>query len=205
MGFFDRLREGLTRTKQQIVSRFEDIVSAGRHARAADAADRRRHDRGARGAADLRRRRRCRHRADRRAPCASRARRGESLRELVKDEIRAHLRRRRAGRSPTARQPHGHADRRRQRHRQDDDGRQAGQPAQGLREAAAGLRRRHLPRGRGRAARDLGEPRGCRHRPGQGRVRSGRRRVRRDSVGARPAGAIRSSSTRPAGCTTAST
>src|SRR5688500_454680 len=26
MGFFDRLREGLTRTKQQIVSRFEEIV-----------------------------------------------------------------------------------------------------------------------------------------------------------------------------------
>ena len=26
MGFFDRLRDGLTRTKQQIVSRFEEIV-----------------------------------------------------------------------------------------------------------------------------------------------------------------------------------
>ena len=26
MGFFDRLREGLTRTKEQIVSRFEEIV-----------------------------------------------------------------------------------------------------------------------------------------------------------------------------------
>ena len=26
MGFFDRLREGLTRTKQQIVSRFDEIV-----------------------------------------------------------------------------------------------------------------------------------------------------------------------------------
>ena len=26
MGFFDKLRDGLTRTKQQIVSRFEEIV-----------------------------------------------------------------------------------------------------------------------------------------------------------------------------------
>ena len=35
MGFFDKLRDGLTRTKQQIVNRFEEIVQK------ADASDQR--------------------------------------------------------------------------------------------------------------------------------------------------------------------
>ena len=65
LGFFDKLRDGLTRTKQQIVSRFEEIVQQADTRRAAHAADRRRHDRSARGAADLGRRRHARDRADR--------------------------------------------------------------------------------------------------------------------------------------------
>ena len=54
MGFFDRLKSGLTRTTEQIARRFDELVGAGRHARTAQPAHRRRHGRGARGAADLR-------------------------------------------------------------------------------------------------------------------------------------------------------
>ena len=58
----------------------------------------------------------------------ARARRGDALRALVKDEILAILRRRRRRRrSPAA--PARRADRRRQRHRQDDDRREAGAAA----------------------------------------------------------------------------
>ena len=66
VGFFDRLVQGLTRTKQQIVERFDEIVRTRRHEPDRSATDRRRHDRGARGAADLGRRRRRGDRADRR-------------------------------------------------------------------------------------------------------------------------------------------
>ena len=90
MGFFDKLRDGLSRTTQQIVDRFDEIVRRRTPtSRSGARADRRRDDRGARGAADLGRRRRRRHRADRRRRSRARARDGASLRDLVKQEIRA--------------------------------------------------------------------------------------------------------------------
>jgi fused signal recognition particle receptor len=87
VGFFDKLRDGLTRTKQQIVSRFEEIVQD------ADTADKRSRpvdvdtvealeellltaDVGVAATEKIV------------LAVRDRARRGESLRELVKDEIR---------------------------------------------------------------------------------------------------------------------
>jgi fused signal recognition particle receptor len=87
LGFFDKLRDGLTRTKQQIVSRFEEIVQD------ADTADKRTRpvdvdtvealeellltaDVGVAATQQIV------------LAVRDRARRGESLRELVKDEIR---------------------------------------------------------------------------------------------------------------------
>ncbi len=129
-----------------------------------------------------------------------RARRGESLRDLVKDEIRARLRRRgpdRRARPPPARD----ARRRREWHRQDDHGREAGQPAEGVGPEAAGVCSRHVPRGRRRAARGVGDAGRRRHRAGQGRRGSRRRRVRCDQDRGGPRAAIPSSWTRQGACT----
>ena len=128
MGVLGRIRESLSRTKQQIVERFDEIV------RRADAPERRSRpidvdtiealeellitaDVGV--AATERIVRAVRQRSPH----------GASLRDLVKQEIRAIF--------AAVEQPvivehlaAGHADRRRQRHRQDDDGRQAGEPAE---------------------------------------------------------------------------
>ena len=80
------------------------------------------------------------------------------------------------------------ADRRRERHRQDDDRRQAGQSCAVDRRSAAHLRGRHVSGGRGRAAGDLGDARRRRHRARARGVRSRRRGVRRHLVrqGPRP-------------------
>jgi fused signal recognition particle receptor len=88
MGFLGRLRDGLARTKQQLVERFEDVV------RRADAPDRRLGPLDAETAESLEE---ILIAADVGLPAAerivgavgSRARHGESLRDLVKQEIRA--------------------------------------------------------------------------------------------------------------------
>jgi fused signal recognition particle receptor len=87
LGFFDRLREGLTRTKQQIVTRFEEIVEK------ADSAEQRVRPIDVDTIEALEA---LLISADVGLPATERivtavkgrARRGESLRELVKDEIR---------------------------------------------------------------------------------------------------------------------
>ena len=87
MGFFDRLREGLTRTKQQIVGRFEEIVQQ------ADAGEKRTRPIDVDTIEALEE---LLISADVGLPATerivaavrSRSRRGESLRDLVKDEIR---------------------------------------------------------------------------------------------------------------------
>ena len=53
MGFFGRIRDSLSRTKQQIVERFDDIVRRADAPERRSRAGRRRDDRGARRAADL--------------------------------------------------------------------------------------------------------------------------------------------------------
>ena len=203
MGFLDKLRDGLTRTKQQIVSRFEEIVQQ------ADTDEQRSRpidvdtiealeellisaDVGLAATERIVTAVRV-ARASRREP----ARSGEG-------GDPADLRRRRAPgaeRPPAAR----HADRRRQRHREDDDDRQAGEPAEGVGQAAARVRGRYVSRGRRRAARDLGEARQRRHRPREGGLRSGGASCSTRFSRARRAVAIRSWSTPPAGCTRAST
>ena len=87
MGFLDRLREGLTKTKQQIVSRFEEIVQQ------ADAVEQRTRPIDVETIEALEE---LLISADVGLPATerivaavrSRSRRGESLRDLVKDEIR---------------------------------------------------------------------------------------------------------------------
>ena len=156
MGFLGRIRESLSRTKQQIVERFDEIV------RRADEPERRSRpvdvetlealeellisaDIGVaateRIIAAVKKRV-----AERREP--ARSRQGGDPRACSPRVDR---------RSPSPQRADGHADRRRQRHRQDDDGRQAGEPAEEGRAAAAHLRGRHVPRRGRRAARDLGE------------------------------------------------
>jgi fused signal recognition particle receptor len=91
MGFFDRLRDSLTRTKQQLVDRFDDVV---RHA---DAPERRSRPVDVETLEALEE---ILISADVGVPATdrivaavrSRSRRGESLRELVKEEILAVLR-----------------------------------------------------------------------------------------------------------------
>ena len=119
--------------------------------------------------------------------CASARARGESLRDLVKQEIRRDLRR---GGPPGAErsQPHvtlivgvngtGKTT-------------TIGKLANLLKDEGKqplDLRRRHVSCRRRRAARNVGQAGRRRHRAREGRVGSGRRRVRRDSVGqgARP-------------------
>ena len=88
MGFFDKLRDGLTRTKQQIVNRFEEIVQK------ADSAEQRTRPIDVDTVEALEE---LLISADVGIPATerivtavkSRARRGESLRDLVKQEIRA--------------------------------------------------------------------------------------------------------------------
>src|SRR5215468_5839000 len=88
MGFFDKLRDGLTRTKQQIVSRFEEIVQQ------ADAGEQRTRPVDVDTIEALEE---LLVSADVGIPATerivtavkARARRGESLRDLVKQEIRA--------------------------------------------------------------------------------------------------------------------
>ena len=88
MGFFDKLRDGLTRTKQQIVSRFEEIVQ-----KADDEVERTRPI----DVDTIEALEELLVSADVGIPATerivtavkARARRGESLRDLVKDEIRA--------------------------------------------------------------------------------------------------------------------
>ena len=101
LGFLDRLREGLTRTKEQIVSRFEEIVQKADSAEQRYAAGRCRHDRGARRAADLGR---CRHSRDR-AHRGRGQRAGPAGREPARSgqgRDPQGLRHRRRSRSPTA-------------------------------------------------------------------------------------------------------
>ena len=203
MGFFDRLREGLTRTKQQIVERFEEIVQQRRRAGAA-----------ARGPIDVDTIEALEElliSADVGVAATERivdggARRGAARREPARSGQERDPRRLRATPSGRARErarPHVTLDRRRERHRQDDDHRQAGQSAEGHRQAAARLRGRHVPRGGGRAARDLGDARRRRYRARERRAGSRGGGVRRDLVRARRAAATRSSWTRPAACTRA--
>ena len=128
MGFLGRIREGLSRTTQQIVERFDDIV------RRADAPERRSRaidvetvdaleellisaDIGVAATERII------------AAVKGQSRNGTSLRDLVKQEIRAVFA---AVDSPiaVAIPPAGDADCRRQRHRQDHDGRQARESAQ---------------------------------------------------------------------------
>ena len=183
MGVFGRIRESLSRTKQQIVDRFDEIVRTRRRARAALAAGRRRDARGARGAADLGRHRRGRDRPHHRG--REEARRGAARACAIssRQEIRRDLR---GGRSPLA---------------------VATAPPQvtlivGVngtgktttvgklanllkkrRPTAAHLRRRHVPRRGRRAARDLGDARRRRHGARARGRRSGGGGVRRDLVG----------------------
>ena len=203
MGFFDRLREGLTRTKEQIVSRFEEIVQK------ADTEEQRTRPVDVDTIEALEE---LLISADVGIPATERivnavrgrARRGESLRDLVKDEIRKVFDTvERPDVARTVHQPARHAHRRRQRHREDDDHRQAGQSAQGVGQAAAGVRGRHVQGRGGRAARDLGEAGRRRYRAREGRVGSGRGGLRRDPVGKGATDAIRFWWTRPAACTRA--
>ena len=117
MGFFGRLRDSLTRTKQQLVERFEEIVSR------ADAPDRRSR---AVDVETLEALEELLISADVGLPATerivsavkSRARRGESLRDLVKEEIRAVFDGVAGASGGAARaEPARRADRRRQRHR----------------------------------------------------------------------------------------
>ncbi len=128
MSILSRLREGLARTKQQIVERFDEIV------RQADAPDRRSRpvdvdtvealeellisaDIGVAATNRII------------AAVTSRPRNGESLRDLVKQEIRDVF----AAVEPAGRRrasSEGHADRRRERHGQDHDRRQARESAE---------------------------------------------------------------------------
>ena len=177
MGFFDRIKQSLTRTKEQFVERLRRSRQARRRAGEAQPAGRPRDHRGARGGADLGGRRRGRHRPDRRRRSRPGGARGESLRTLVKEEIRGILR---AADRPVAAagKPHvvlivgvngtGKTT-------------TVGKLARLLKDSGTGaddLRRRHVPRRRGRAARDLGDAGRGRFHPGQGRRRPGRRRVR---------------------------
>ena len=188
MSVFGRIRESLTRTKQQIVDRFEEIV------RRADEPERRSRPvdvdtiDALEELLDLRRHRRRGDRPHHRGRESAVAERRKPARPGEAGDPRGLRVRRSAdrGRGPSA----GHADCRRQRHRQDDDGRQARQPAEAIGPAAAHLRGRHVSRRGRRAARNLGRTRGRRHGARARGSRPGRRRVRCDRLrqgeGARP-------------------
>ena len=205
MGFFDKIKQSLTRTKEQIVERFDEIVRQARRAGTPQPAGRRRDDRSARRAADLGRRRRRRDRADHRAPfvrgtarrrcCATWSRRRSSA--IFAGRRHAGAERPRAA---------GRADRRRQRHGKTTTVGKLAQPAQGRRAStplicAADTFRaaavEQLEIWATRAGVDIIRAQDGR-RSGGGRLRRDRRRARRK-------GAIRCSSTPPAGCTRAST
>ena len=128
-----RIREGLSRTKQQIVDALRRHRPQRGRPGASFARDRRRYARRARGAPHLRRpRAACDHRII--ADVKAQPRDGASLRDLVKQEIRRVFDA--VDRPVVVDAPsEGRADRRRQRHRQDDDRRQAREPAEGRRDA----------------------------------------------------------------------
>jgi hypothetical protein len=183
MNLFGRIREGLTRTTQQIVGRFDEIVSRADDPTIAGSRGRRH----AEALEELLISADVGVAASERIIGAVKARAplGGSLRDLVKEEMRAifaEASTRDRQRPLAARRAH----RRRQRHGQDDHGRQAGEPGPEQRADAAHLRGRHVS-GRGRrAARDLGEPRVGRHRPRARGQRPGGRRLRRALVGQGP-------------------
>ena len=158
MGFFGRIREGLARTTQQIVARFDEIVSR------ADAPERRTRpidvdsidaleellisaDVGVAATERII------------AAVRTKPRHDASLRDLVKAELRAVFADDRRSRRRTGTRRTWSLDRRRQRHRQDDHRRQAREPAEAEGQSPLDLRGRHVPRGGRRAARDLGEAR----------------------------------------------
>ena len=162
MGLFDRLKSSLQRTKEQLVQRFEEVV------RQADAPEARTRpidvdtldaleeiligaDVGVGATAKIV------------EAVRGKSRRGAGLRDLVKQEISRIVDQRQRRHSPQSRHAAAMTDRRRQRHRQDDHRRQARELLKAERTPAAGLCRRHLPRGGGRTARDLGRPRRRRH------------------------------------------
>ena len=205
MGFFDKIKASLTRTKEQFVERFDEIVG-----RADEPAQRVRPidvetvealeealisaDVGV-AATDRIVEAVRKQRTPRRVAARRWSRRRSSAILRAADQRRA----------PNGQHAARGADRRRQRHRQDDHGRQARAADQGLGEDAADLRGRHVSRRGGRAAAGLGDPRRRRLHPRAGRRRPGRGRVRRASPPARRAGATSCSWTPPAGCTLAST
>ena len=157
MGLLSRVRDGLRRTAQQLIGRFDEIATR------ADAPERRSLPVDAETAEALEE---LLIGADVGVAAAERivtavrgrARRGESLRDLVKDELRAIV----GGAADDGAAPPGLRPwccGRRQRHGQDDDRRQAGQSLQVAGTRSAGVRGRHVPRGGRRAARRSGRPR----------------------------------------------
>ncbi len=202
MGFFDRLKSGLTRTTEQIARRFDVLVGQ------ADTPERRSRpidvdtaealeellisaDVGVAATERILDRRR-----------QPRAPRRESARTGAVRDPRDLRRRRSHGSAGVAARGAG---RRRQRHGQDDDRGQAGQPRQVARAAATHLRRRHVSRGCRRSTADLGRP--CRRRDDsdQGGRRSGGCGFRRGRVRQRARLAARCSSIPPAACILAPT
>ncbi len=168
MGFFDKIKQSLTRTKEQFVERFEEVVKrADEPAKRSQPIDVETIDalEEALISADVG------VAATEQIVQAVRAKRasGASLRGLVKEEIRSILREANppAGERPS---PACRAHRRRERHRKDHDGRQAGAPDQRLGQGAADLRGGYVPGRGGRAARDLGETRRRRHHQSPGRM-----------------------------------
>ena len=203
MGFFGRIKDSLTRTKQQIVERFDEIVRVADAPEKRARADRRRHRRSARGTADLGRHRRRRDRPHHLCRQIAIAQRHQPARPREGGN-QGHLR---SGRQTDCHRlaSSGDADRRRQRHRQDDHRRQACEPAQERRQEAADLRRRHLSRRRRRATRNLGRPAPASTWSAPAKAPIRRRWCSTRSRRARPRGASRFSSTPPAVCIPAST
>jgi fused signal recognition particle receptor len=185
MGFFDKLKAGLARTKQQIFDRFDELVQQ------ADAPEQRTRqidvdtiealeeiligaDIGVAATERIV------------TSVRSRSRQGESLRDLVKQEIRQIFDTVAPAAASNGQAPHvtlivgvngtGKTTTNRQARQPDEKG---GPPA-------ARLRRRHVPRRGGGAARGVGRPRRRGHRAGERGLGSGRGGVRRDSVGQGP-------------------
>ena len=187
MEFLDRLREGLSRTKQQILGRFDEIVKrAETQAPGAKAID----DDTVEALEELLISSDVGVAATGRIVTAvlARARDGESLRDLVKDEIRSVF--------DAVGRPVGSSSDRTNGHwphvmlivgvngtgKTTTIGKLANL-LEVLRQAASGVCRGHLPCGRGRATRDLGRARTRGHRSRQRGFGSGGCRVRRDSGG----------------------
>ena len=127
------------------------------------------------------------------------------VRELLRAELLGQLGdgRDRSLRTAAARRAaRGGAHGRRERHRQDDDLREARPGADRGRADRAAGRGRHLPRGRRRPAADVGRAGGRQDGPGRpGGRRPGQRGLRGGRRGHRRPGSTWCSSTPPAGCT----